>query len=741
MRTRLAAAVLALLLLTLSQVATLAASEDVDALLQGTRLLVAPGCIPAAIIVSGDQAFVVATARTGKYRAPFLAAAHYGKGRLFAAGHGGFFGGAALKSVDNRQLTENIAKWLAAGKTDPVVGVIGLPDVATVLRETGYKVLALTEADVPAKLNQVQVLFGPAQSFGGTTTSPAAAALTDFVHQGGGLFLHACSWGWQQLNPGRDVRTEMGGNRICAPMGITWADAMVDETDPKGYLTAPTELELTQSSLAMNRLAQGGEIPEAENAQIGSTLSLALRGLPPEDQFINPRLNSLIAERGEQVLPTDKAPVTVKQPFARLAIIRDFSQMRSVPVSQVKAYPSAATFPGSVPVDAPRVSRQVSLDTAVPAWHSLGLYAAPGETVTVTLPAAAVGKGLSVRIGSHTDKLWGLDSWKRFPEISRSWKLGSAETTVASPFGGLVYLEVPDNCKLGTLSATVSGAVEAPLYELGKTDLEQWRSTIRKAPGPWAELASSKVILTVPAEQVRTLDDPEQLMRLWDQVLDAEADFAGIPHERKRPERICSDEQISAGYMHSGYPIMTWLDAPPRMVSYDKIKAGDWGLFHELGHNHQSGNYTFGGTGEVTVNLFTMYVFDKVCGQPVVTGRVSADKMEKKVADYLAAGAPFDKWKSDPFLALRMYAQLQEGFGWEPFRAVVNQYRTAPSAELPKNDDEKRDQWMVRFSRQVGKNLGPFFQTWGVPTSEKARQSIAGLPEWMPPNFPPAKTQ
>ena len=84
-------------------------------------------------------------------------------------------------------------------------------------------------------------------------------------------------------------------------MGITWADAMVDETDPKGYLTAPTELELTQSSLALNRLAQGGEIPEAENAQIGSTLSLALRGLPPEDQFINPRLYSLIAERGEQV--------------------------------------------------------------------------------------------------------------------------------------------------------------------------------------------------------------------------------------------------------------------------------------------------------------------------------------------------------------------------------------------------------------------------------------------------------
>jgi hypothetical protein len=39
---------------------------------------------------------------------------------------------------------------------------------------------------------------------------------------------------------------------------------------------------------------------------------------------------------------------------------------------------------------------------------------------------------------------------------------------------------------------------------------------------------------------------------------------------------------------------------------------------------------------------------------------------------------------------------------------------------------------MVRFSRRVNKNLGPFFTAWGVPTSNSARQSIANLPAWMP---------
>jgi hypothetical protein len=39
---------------------------------------------------------------------------------------------------------------------------------------------------------------------------------------------------------------------------------------------------------------------------------------------------------------------------------------------------------------------------------------------------------------------------------------------------------------------------------------------------------------------------------------------------------------------------------------------------------------------------------------------------------------------------------------------------------------------MVRFSKAVGKNLGPFFEHWGIPTSQGARDSIKNLPTWMP---------
>jgi hypothetical protein len=166
--------------------------------------------------------------------------------------------------------------------------------------------------------------------------------------------------------------------------------------------------------------------------------------------------------------------------------------------------------------------------------------------------------------------------------------------------------------------------------------------------------------------------------------------------------------------------------------------GGVWGLFHELGHNHQSRDWTFGGTGEVTVNLFTLHVFDKVCNYYEESRpRLFGEARSKTIREHLDGGADFDKWKRDPFLALLMYMQVREAFGWDAYKKVFAEYRALPKDQRPKTDDEKRDQWLVRLSRTVGHNLGPFFETWGVPTSEAARDTISDLPVWMPDDFPP----
>jgi hypothetical protein len=134
-----------------------------------------------------------------------------------------------------------------------------------------------------------------------------------------------------------------------------------------------------------------------------------------------------------------------------------------------------------------------------------------------------------------------------------------------------------------------------------------------------------------------------------------------------------------------------------------------------------------------------MYTIETVCKKPWIKGHEGLSNRERQIAKYIGGGRKFEMWKSDPFLALQMYAQLVEGFGWETFKKVFAQYRDLPKDQRPRGEEQERDQWMVRFSQACGRNLGPFFDAWGVPVSAKAREQIAALPAWMPADMPAAK--
>jgi hypothetical protein len=201
---------------------------------------------------------------------------------------------------------------------------------------------------------------------------------------------------------------------------------------------------------------------------------------------------------------------------------------------------------------------------------------------------------------------------------------------------------------------------------------------------------------------------------------------------------VC-DQQISAGYMHSGYPIMTFLDVIATNVSVTKLTTvGEkaWGQWHELGHNHQSGDWTPENCGEVTVNLFSMYVINTVHGVPLANTRPDQLQPKKRLAKikaYLASSQTPKDW--DPFTGLILYYQLIDGFGWDALKKVIAEYRTLPPGQHPKNDVDKWDQWMVRYSKVAGKDLGPFFQKWKVPVTQAALDSIKDLPAWMHNDF------
>lgn len=722
--------------------------------MEGVRTIAAPGA-PGIVMAFGAQAVpLVAGKADGDMYAPVAVAAPLGRGRIVALGHTSYLTSGVLKSGDTARFLQNSIRW-ALGVTGPFAGArlrVALlsGDLESWLREQGFDVTRIEHVPTDGSLSHYHALIGYTSGM----NAAEADAVAKFVDGGGGLVAAETGWGWMQLHPGKRITDDLPGNRILAPAGLLWTDGTLGRTSPDGFSTGRANFSmdtlnadaafdalsiLDQSSKQQELSSRARESGAAKlPAQPVWTITHAARYLPKSDALLRPRLLAELKKRAPGLVPTAAAPLKADAGMDRVLLAVQLADATDLPPAEVKAHRAADEFPGR-PEHAKPVTGEIAVDEHVPGWHSTGLYADAGARISITIPKDSIDRKLRVRIGAHTDELWHADVWKRVPSISRDWPLDGERTEVASEFGGLIYVEAPDQKQPRTIDVQIDGGVEAPRFVRGKTSVDEWKARIRNLPGPWAELETAKVIVTVPSKEIRALDDPEAVLELWDRVLDAAADLAGRPRDRQRPERYVADVQISAGYMHSGYPIMTHLDAAPAMVSREKLLAGQWGLFHELGHNHQSGDWTFDGTGEVTCNLFSLYICETVCGLPQRAGHDALPKLDEGMKKYVAAGAKFEQWKRDPFLALTMYVQLREAFGWDAFKHVFAEYRDLDRAARPKSDAEKRDQWLVRMSKTVGRDLGPFFSAWGVPTSEAARKEIAGLPKWMPENFAPAK--
>jgi len=700
------------------------------AMTRGVKTIAMPG-LPGTLTVFGPKAFPVVAGQSGGRAAPVVGATRHGRGRAVLFSHTYFED--ALEVGDTAALVLNVTRWVA-GKTKGRIGVRRWKRIRQRLQAEGFEVVSLDEAGWTRRLGKLDAAFVPLAD----VSDDERKALAKALKAGLGLVAGMPGWGWQQLNPGKQLAEDNQANRLLAPAGLVWGGETIHKPKSGQLEVAGPAPALTHAGLALDALVAQGEggptLSKAQSALAVATVTRAIREVPRADKLLLPRLGKLLKHADDpRYVPSGERPLDDTHGLGKLLLTLQVQRDAALPPSKLKAHPAAAVFPGAVERKARRISRRLEIDTDVPGWHSTGLYAAPGDLIVATTGRPVAEGGLQLRIGAHKDRLWGKARWSRVPAITVERPLDAERTDHASAFGGPIYIVVPPKSRLQGARIDIRGAVAAPHFVLGKTTNEAWRESIRANPAPWAELETSKVIITVPAEHIRALEDPVALMTWWDRVMDGCADLAARPHERERPERYVADVQISNGYMHAGYPIMTHLDAAPRFVDLATLSTkGDWGMFHEMGHNHQHRDWTFGGTTEVTCNLFSLYLMETVCEKGIGHDAMKPASIAKNTKAYEKGGKAFGLWKSKPFTALIMYQQLRTAFGWEAYKKVFAEYRDLPDYERPKNDDEKRDQWMVRMSKTVGRNLGPFFASWGVPITQEARDAVAGLPGWMP---------
>lgn len=681
----------------------------------------------------------------GNYRS-MVAAAFWGSGRVVAFGHNGYTNFGDLgNNLDTGQLYLNSVEWASGDAGLSAAVVTNSASTRTWLLGQGFTNVSL-QTNWESQLAMADVLI---VELGPNVSAAKQAAVVSFVESGGGLITGGTGWGYKSL--GNDLKT-LDGNVVLRRAGLAWADGFRSSTT----VATVQSTELANASQALTFVEQlwaGGTGTMAQQAEAGEALQTVLDVLP-EDHPLAISIGQAFSSRAAAIAATPSSPVT--NALDKAVLSWEANQLLATPLNQVAAHPTASTLYGPVPNAAPRVvGATVSIDTNQSGMHATGLYAAPGEIVIVTLPSSLVGRGYHLRLSGHVDNISSRSSWERLPfAISRDFPVNSSTVEIGSAFGGAIYLDVGGEAAgtvpgLGIVQLTIDGAVEAPHFVLGETTDEQWIASIRDNPAPYAELVSEHVAMSVPSSWIRLLDNPSQLMSYWDAIVQFQDWVGGFENLRTGPDRINVDVQISAGLLHAGYPIQgpTW--ASQGLTDWQQLTTtGDWGYFHELGHEMQrhpelgwgyDNPWTFSGDVEVTVNIFANAALEMGAPATGTSGwGYSAHPdvvMSRAVAEVNNAGTPnFENKDPYPF-----YFQLADGpWGWQGYRDVLSSYvndRLSNPAALPQNNQQEKDQWLVRWSTQTGYDLTDYMvNRWGLEVSQAALDTVAAmsLPTWLP---------
>ena len=730
----------------------------------------------------GSEAFSVLVAPESS---PIIAAARYGQGRVVALGNASYFDLAGSDAVCST-LARNLLLWLTEDSGVYRDALEGRGSLMLATAQDTFEVDAALPIGTMTIDDWSLVDLDPSRypvAYVDTSIMDIdVPVLAAYVHRGGALIV--AQKGWQLCaSPAEAFSSravgrpeQLGGfpmQKMLYGFGLLLLDSVaqwyVRPTDKLPKLEADQAIHTHAMQLWEQMAAIESGMLSFEQLEIGkpdasvedkvrvmtAIVDGVIRALPDEA----PLLRTIQAEAAviEPVtLPLDRA----KLPYTAAILSYAFRNVTLNPDNEISPY--AAVFPREVHDDATIVNDQVIevefdyLDlsymrmlSAPENWHSTGLYAPAGSVISIVVPEDAGYLQLDAQIGIHTDNLCDNPKWDRAPIVALKERLHPGVNRLNSPYGGLIYL-IPRKSEAGVkLRVTIHGAVRAPYFVLGQTSNQEWNDSIKHYPAPWAELQGRRIIVTVPAADALTLAHPEQLMAKWDEIAERYDGLVGVAEDRDiphrspdNPQRLVADIQISAGWMHSGYPIMFFEGVTAReAVDVNVIQTNAWGFWHELGHNYQQIPWFWEPIVEVSVNLHSLHI------QLAYGNRSRLFELDKsgktyydKAIDFVNSDYPGKNFEhTGYFERLVMIKQLQMAFGWQFYTNLHIAYRELPREQVSMDEDEDEQQKVDLFvqmaSKVSGCDLVEFFECWGFPMTEEARRKVAAL-QLAPPATP-----
>ncbi len=439
------------------------------------------------------------------------------------------------------------------------------------------------------------------------------------------------------------------------------------------------------------------------------------------------------------------------------------------------AYEFASIFPGTVSDSAPIVSDAAVMINATngtmpgapvisdggDAKRPTGYYAPPGALIAVDIPNDLTDAGLKVMVGAHEADFSGLNATNRFVRISKTILLDSASTAVVNPFGGAIYIKVPEGVSGDWVEITLSGAVKSPYFSTlaeNATDMATWETDVANAHVQWVDLESDKNLMTLPLAHLIESghSDPTALMAAWDEIMDGYRFVGGRPPEREQAEYFLIDSRLpDDGAFGTGYPQIIGDEfAPfgpfdnavyyPTQVFNPDFHISEFNTtLHEWGH--AMFHPTVDGETESIIHLNASYIYD------VQFGIGLDDGFKYSSQEFLSMDETALEWMTtfnfrndnemgcDPTMAEDVcdeiryqhrghakYVEMARLFGWE---AVFNMNQVYYDAWRVDDElDVTRDSMLRAAAQSNNANMSPLFHFWGHPPSAELAAELENLP-------------
>ena len=363
-----------------------------------------------------------------------------------------------------------------------------------------------------------------------------------------------------------------------------------------------------------------------------------------------------------------------------------------------------------------------------------GYFLEKGKEYTIAINKDAKANDLLYLSIGQNSTYQGLNGGQNVGFETRQF-LGN-QVTITPQNSGMLYLKdyrFTQQVKILTIS---NDPIKVPPFIVNQTHQDAFFKEIATTKSFFVEIISQHVFGTfqtqmfkdqvIPVAEVNINDTILAWDRVWNytnEVYGLNEAYGGVAKKYPQFIQIANPDSGNGDYAYTtNYYVAFHNRANAGRDLFTRKPDDQWGLWHEFGHTYQTPQYTWSNLVEVTVNISSLYIQQKLRG---TASRLDTESVINPAKAFLASTAKDKDYNklTDLFVKLLMFWQLQMAFGDNFYPTLAQNYRTDHLGVV----DQQQD-FIINTSTLVKRNLLPFFEKWGLATTAETRNLVSQLP-------------